>query len=293
MTAPARFLILGIAQDAGYPQAGCRGACCARAWADPAARRHAASAAVVEPGGGRRWLIDATPDFRAQLHALDRLAPVAGSPGLAGIFLSHGHMGHYTGLMQLGREAMGARGVPVYALPRLAAMLQSQAPWADLVAQGAILLRPLRAGEPVPLAPETALTAFPVPHRAERTETAGFRIRGPRSNVCYIPDIDSWDAWDDWGHRIEDLITGADRVYADGTFFDAGELPGRRIERIPHPLIKQTLGRLAGLDAADRAKLRFIHLNHSNPALDPESAAAREIRRAGFGLAEEGEGVDV
>lgn len=91
---PARspfIVVLGIAQDGGSPQAGTKDD---PGWDDPALRRRVASLGLVDPPSGGRWMFDATPDFREQLHHLDRVAPVAGIPGLAGIFLTHAHIGH-------------------------------------------------------------------------------------------------------------------------------------------------------------------------------------------------------
>ena len=65
-------------------------------------------------------MIDTTPDFREQLALLHRSAPGC---RLAGILLTHAHMGHYTGLIQLGREAWNTQRMPVYAPPRMAAFL--------------------------------------------------------------------------------------------------------------------------------------------------------------------------
>ena len=84
-------MVLGIAQDGGVPQAGTKEH---PAWADPDARRLAVSLALVDPVSSERWLFEATPDFREQLHELDRQAPVTHKPGIAGIFLTHAHIGH-------------------------------------------------------------------------------------------------------------------------------------------------------------------------------------------------------
>ena len=40
-------VVLGITQDGGYPQAGCKKECCRDAWKDPARRRHASSRMMV------------------------------------------------------------------------------------------------------------------------------------------------------------------------------------------------------------------------------------------------------
>ena len=280
------IIVLGVAQDAGVPQAGSPSSA---AWDDPAQRRLAACLGLVDPEAGLRWMIEATPDFKDQLHRLDLAFPVAESPGLAGILLTHAHMGHYTGLMHLGHEAMGARDVPVFAMPRMAEFLASNGPWDQLVRYRNIVLRPLADGESLTLSPRLTITPFRVPHREEYSEVVGYVIRGLRRGVLFIPDIDRWEAWDRQGTRIEEILATVDVAYLDGTFYDAGELPGRDLSTIPHPLIVDSMKRLAALPATERGKIRFLHLNHSNPALAPSSAARRAVEGAGFHVAEEGE----
>jgi pyrroloquinoline quinone biosynthesis protein B len=277
-------VVLGVAQDAGYPQAGCKKECCAPAWTDPSRRRNVACLAIVDPQTHQRWMIDATPDFRAQLRMLDRVEPPASTPGLAGILLTHGHIGHYTGLMFLGHESIGARGVPVYAMPRMREFLTGNGPWDQLVRFGNIKLQALAAETPVKLNKRISVTPLRVPHREEYTEVVGFRIAGPKQSVLFIPDIDKWGRWD---RKIEDLIATVDVAYLDGTFYADGEIPSRDMSQIPHPFISESMKRFAPLPAAERAKIRFIHLNHTNPALNANSAVARAIREAGFGVANE------
>lgn len=285
-------LVLGIAQDAGYPQAGCRKPCCAPAWADPARRRHAACLALVYPGAGRRWLIDATPDLREQLRALDLACPPAWdrpAPALDGIFLTHGHLGHVLGLLQLGKEVMGARGVPVYAMPRLLAFLRGQEPWAALERGGHVALQALAAHEPVRLSGGLTVEPIPVPHRDELTETVAFLIGGPNHKLLYLPDIDGWPQAETVGLTLPALLAGVDRAYLDATFFDDAELPGRDMSQVPHPTAIDTLARVAELPSAERTKLRLIHLNHTNPLLQPGAPQQAAVLAAGAGLAEEGE----
>jgi pyrroloquinoline quinone biosynthesis protein B len=279
-------MVLGITQDGGYPQAGCTKECCEKAWADPSRRRSVASLAIVDPGTHQRWLIDATPDFREQLRTLDQIAPAASSPGLEGIFLTHGHIGHYTGLMQLGREVIGAKRVPVYAMPRMRKFLETSGPWDQLVKLGNIALRSLTTAGPIILNSRLSVTPLLVPHRDEYTETVGFVIRGPARAVLYLPDIDKWAKW---STPLAEALSSVDVAYLDGTFYAEGEIPGRNMAEIPHPFMVETLALLAPLPPEQRAKVRFIHLNHTNPALDPESEATRLLNRAGVTVAHEGE----
>lgn len=282
-------VVLGNAQDGGHPQAGTPPG---PAW-DPARRRLATSLAIVDPESGERWLLEATPDFRDQLHLLDQVAPAEGVPGLSGIFLTHAHVGHYSGLIHLGREIIGARGVPVYGMPRMLAFLRSNGPWDQLVRLENISLRPLAHGVPVRLNERIRVTPFLVPHRDEYSETVGFRIEGPTRSVVFLPDIDKWERWDAEGTRIEDVVADVDVAYLDGTFFADGEVPGRAMAEIPHPFVVETLERFSGAPAAVREKIRFIHLNRTNPALFADSPERVRIEAAGFRVAEALERVEL
>ena len=284
------LIVLGIAQDGGTPQAGTKEH---PGWTDPAFRRFATSLALVDPVSKQRWIFDATPDFREQLHRLDVIAPHEGKPGLAGILLTHAHMGHYTGLIHLGHESMGSKGVPVYAMPGMRKYLRDNGPWSQLVRYENIVLRPLEDSVAVRLNERLSITPFLVPHRQEYSEVVGFRIEGPNRSALFVPDIDSWEEWDEIGARIEEMIAQADIAYLDGTFFANGEIPGRDMSGFPHPFITDSMSRFAGLAPEEKAKVRFIHLNHTNPALWPDSEAYRTVIESGFRLAEEGERVEL
>jgi pyrroloquinoline quinone biosynthesis protein B len=259
------------------------------AWRDPASARRAACAALVDPEEGAGWMVDATPDFRAQQWSLVESALAGRRCALAGILLTHAHMGHYTGLMHLGREGMGSRELPIHCLPRLAGFLENNGPWDQLVRLRNVVLHRVSDGETIRLSGRLQAMAVTVPHRDEYSETAGYRVEGPRRSALYVPDIDGWDAALTAGISIEALLASVDGAYLDGTFFDERELPGVRREQIPHPTIAESLARFAPLPAEERAKIRFIHLNHSNPAVDPGSPERRAVEEAGMAVAEEGE----
>jgi pyrroloquinoline quinone biosynthesis protein B len=279
-------VVLGVAQDGGVPHAGCARECCRAAWTNPALHRRVSCLAIVDPKTSERWMIDATPDFPAQLHKLNDIAPITSHQILSGIFLTHGHIGHYTGLMHLGREVMGTHEVPVYAMSRMMEFLSTSGPWDQLVRLRNIILQPLQDGVTVKLNERISVQPFLVPHRDEYTETIGFRISGPQRSVIFIPDIDKWEKWT---RRIEDVLAEVDRAYLDGTFYADGEVPGRTMSEIPHPFIVESIQRFSTLPAVEKAKVRFIHLNHTNPALHENSEATRRINDAGFHVAKEDE----
>lgn len=284
------LIVLGIAQDGGVPQAGSK---MHKGWEDSEFARRVVSLGVVDPVTSERWLIDATPEFREQLHVLDGVCPVDGVPGLRGIFLTHAHMGHYTGLMFLGLESMGADRVDVYAMPLMREFLSTNGPWDQLVRYENIVLRPLEERTRVQMNERLAITPYEVPHRQEYSEVVGFVIEGPNKSVLYIPDIDQWEHWDKRGTRIEDAIAKVDVAYLDGTFYANGEIPGRDMSGFPHPFIAHSMERFAALPPSERSKVRFIHLNHTNPALNPDGDVRKEIERKGFRVAEEMERVEL
>jgi pyrroloquinoline quinone biosynthesis protein B len=280
------LVILGIAQDGGYPQAGCKKSCCTSVAENPALQRYTSCLAIVDPSTSDRWLIDATPDFREQLQRLDLVHPNTNPPWLNGIFLTHAHMGHYTGLMHLGREAIGAVGIPVYAMPKMIDFLSNNGPWDQLVHLDNISLQPIQNDIPVRLNERLIITPLIVPHRDEYTETVGYRIDGPKGSALYIPDIDKWGKW---GQSVTEMISRVSVAYLDGTFFDEGEIPGRDMDDIPHPFIVESIRSFESLPGTDRSKVRFIHLNHTNPAIKPGNDARIFIEGKGMKVAEEGE----
>lgn len=307
--------VLGTAQDGGFPHAACSHDLCVEARRDPALARRVASLAVVLPESGRVFLVDATPDLPEQLQALaDVRDPPEGRVDRApvdGVLLTHAHVGHYLGLAYFGYEALHTRDLPVWATPRMARFLRDNGPWSQLVSRGNVELRELEvpqsrgsgparpeppaeeraergrsAGAAVPLGDGVVVRAVPVPHRDEYTDTVGFRLEGPRATVLYVPDTDSWDAW---GDRLDEALSGVDVALVDGTFYSAAELPGRDVAEIGHPLITDSLARFGEAVRSGGLRVLFIHLNHSNPALDPESPERRAIEEAGFRVAADGE----
>lgn len=282
------LVVLGVAQDAGMPQIGNPAD---PAWRDQSLARLATSLAVVDHRDGRRYLFEATPDLRVQLQRLDQYTPASSaSLGLDGIFLTHAHIGHYAGLMFLGHESAGARDVPVYAMPRMTEFLSSNGPWDQLVRYGNIRLHALADGESITLAERFMVTPQRVPHRDEYSETVGYSIRGPGQSIYFLPDIDSWDRWArEFGVEIEAVIRAHDIAYLDATFYDDRELPGRDMSAIPHPRIAAMMDRFDALPVTERQKVRFIHLNHTNPARYDDSPQRRHIDERGYQVAEEGE----
>ncbi len=284
------LIVLGIAQDAGFPQAGCAKSCCSAAWKDKSLRRLVVSIGIIDHASKQRWLLDCTPDFPDQLRMLDEVCPVEKTPGLDGIFLTHAHIGHYSGLIHLGREAIGAKQVPTFVMPKMKQFLTTNGPWSQLVKLENVSLQTMKNDESIKLNERVSITPFLVPHRDEFSETVGFKISGPDKTAVFLPDIDKWSRWD---QSIEKLIQACDIAYLDGSFFENGEIPGRDMALIPHPFVAESINRFAALDETERKKVRFIHFNHTNPVLQPKSPAAASVQRAGMAIASEGEMIEL
>lgn len=277
--------VLGIAQDGGIPQTGDFDH---PGWNQSGERHQVVSLGLVDPATRRHWMFEATPDFPRQLTELHRESGF-GNPQdstlLNGIFLTHAHMGHYTGLMFLGYESLSADRLPVYAMPEMRRYLRENGPWSQLVTYHNIELRPLTADSTTELNSRLTVTPIPVPHRQEFSEVVGYRIQGPNSSALFIPDIDTWD---EWGRSLEVLVSSVDYAFLDGTFYDDGELPGRDMSGIPHPRIIETMDRLQHLPDSVRNGIHFIHFNHTNPVLKPGSPERDSVLQRGFNLALEG-----
>ena len=278
--------VLGIAQDGGYPQAGCTAEHCLRHWRGEEEKRHVVSLGLTDQASGQNWLFEATPDFTSQLQQLQQ---ASGSSSLSGIFLTHAHMGHYAGLLQLGREAMGAKGIPVYVMPQMKKFLENNAPWSQLVALGNIKLILMEQDKPIQLTPTLRVRPLQVPHRDEFSETVGFRIETSEKSLLFIPDIDKWPLWE---KDIRAEVARVDVALLDATFYQEGELPNRNMSEIPHPFVAETIALFFPLPAADKRKVKFIHFNHTNPLMldGPERDT---VKKLGFELATEGERIQL
>ena len=285
-TARFELFVLGIAQDGGLPHLGCDRPCCATARRE-GRRLRPASLGIHDRATGRLALVEATPAVESQIADLHRLAGTTGRGRAVvdAVLITHAHVGHYLGLAHFGREVAATRGVPVFATTRLCGFLRAHGPWQQLVALDEISLKEIAPRTPFPVLDGLTVTAIPVPHRDEFSDTVAFRIRGPERTALFVPDVDRWDKAPG---LLDELLEGVDVAFVDGTFWDARDLPGRSILEVPHPPMTDTMQRLAERARARPGSIRFLHCNHTNPALHDPAVKTR-IEAAGFAVATEGE----
>lgn len=278
------LVVLGITQDGGYPHAGCRRQCCQMVYDGDRSPKMPVCLGLVDPANKKLYMLEATPAFPEQWRRLQDISGFHDNRVPEGIFLTHAHIGHYAGLMHLGREVMGAKNAAVYAMPRMGDFLRTNGPWSQLVDLQNIEIQPLRVDSAISLPGGLRITPFAVPHRDEFSETVGYRIEGPKKKVLFIPDIDKWSKWS------RDIVAEVGRVdYAllDATFYRDGELQGRAMKEVPHPFVEETMQLFQQQAPEERAKVTFIHFNHTNSLLwDKE--AQKAVRERGFSIASEG-----
>lgn len=283
------IIVLGTTQDAGSPHIACQKACCKSLFDSGDQSRMVVSLGLVDPIAKATYLMEATPDMPRQLKSLKKKAPWT-SETTDGIFLTHAHIGHYTGLMYLGKEAMNADRQPVHVMPAMDTFLRKNGPWSQLVTNDNIALRLLQQNTPVQLTDQLQVTPFIVPHRDEYSETVGYIIKGPKKSALFIPDIDKWEKWS--GDIVQE-IAKVDYAFVDGTFYDASEINNRDISLIPHPFIIESMEKFKDLPTNEKAKIHFIHFNHTNAALNPDSEQTKEILASGLHIARQGQVFDL
>ena len=275
--------ILGNTQDAGLPHIGCQHPFCEDNF-NVYEEHYTTSIAVVNSDLKKYILFEATPDITFQLNNLKKnifdefLLPES-------IYITHAHIGHYTGLMYFGREALGSKELIVRVLPRMSNFLQNNGPWSQLVDINNIKIKEINFGSSTKELANIDITPVKVPHRDEYSETAGYIIKGKNKKALFIPDIDKWEKWD---RDLSQLAKEFDFLLIDATFYDSKEI-NRDISEIPHPLVTETIDLLSGLSIENRNKVYFIHMNHTNMMLDPNSELSKLITSKGFNIARLGQ----
>lgn len=276
--------VLGIAQDAGFPQIDCKKPCCEVYYNKQEAKKLVSCLGLIDLEQQHKWIFDATPDISEQLHIL-KDNHLDNNIVVNGVFLTHAHIGHYTGLMQFGREALNTQAIPVYVMPKMKHFIENNQPWKQLVMLNNISLNSLKNDSTMVLNSNLRVTPFVVPHRDEFSETVGYKIQGHEKSALFIPDINKWHIWK---KNIIDEVKKVDYAFLDATFFKEGEV-SRPMTEIPHPFIVETVKLFEKESTKTKAKIYFIHLNHTNPGLKRAHRLKDSIQNLGFHFAKEGD----
>ncbi len=275
-------VVLGIAQDGGVPHPGCDCQTCLT-FSTTGNQLSPASIGVID--GDELHLIDVSRDLNRQL----RMLPKKGCK-VTDVWLTHGHLGHVDGIGLFGREAMGAKGIRIHASDSMMKLIEGTPRWKTMIDDGILIPCPFKGNMKIQTSQSLSITPVQVPHRDEWTDTHAFIIRGPSKSILHLPDHDTWKETlemvgmktiHEWFHSLE-----VDTFLIDGTFWSSDELEHQK--NVPHPPVLDTLQRL-GMKRDNAMDIRFIHLNHTNPLLNPESKETKHLKDSGWSLVNEGE----
>ncbi|MDD4932275.1 MAG: MBL fold metallo-hydrolase [Methylacidiphilaceae bacterium] len=293
-----RLLVLGSGAGGGVPQWNCRCSYCTQAREErdlpPSKKvfRHTqASIAIAETE--EPWLlVNASPDLCSQFAERAELSPpegsLRGSP-LGAVALTDGQIDHATGLLFLreGAELNLICTDPVWK------SLGSTFPIVPVLRHFLPVRRLAYPAELDSLIVEALpLPAGPAPYEAPTNESGhlvALRILGKKSGrrVVYAPGLPGISP------EFTDFVAGCDALFVDGTFWSEEELapmsPERRRSILrSHLPVSGPGGTLAWLSGLPIREKFYIHINNTNPILDPGSSPAKQVSEAGVQIAYDG-----
>ena len=275
--------ILGTAQDGGFPHIGCQKKCCDDFYKGISLKQKVVSLGLIDRKAQQKFLFEATPDISTQLADLEN-NHLKTNTIINGVFITHAHIGHYAGLLYFGKEALGKKDTRVYAMPKMKGFLENNGPWSQLVTDQNIVFSDLKKDTVIQLNHSLKVTPFLVPHRDEFSETVGYKIEGKNKSALFIPDINKWSLWE---KNIVEEVKRVDYAFLDATFFKEGEI-NRPMSEVPHPFVEETVDLFKNESLTTKNKVIFIHFNHTNPALQPNSKERNELTLLGYKFAKEG-----
>ena len=279
--------ILGIAQDAGIPQAGCSCERCLNAHENPELKRYPVSIGIQGVDGSKH-LIEVTKNLSEQLRTWSK-NKIEGNIFIPdSVTITHLHLGHIEGIGQFGKPIMGIKNLPIYLSQKNNDSIQERNDIKLMIKEENIKLISKNNFQPMNDCGFT-LEFIPIPHRSELGDTSAILIKGPKKNLLFLPDQDSWsETLDSFSVKsIRALLTSlrVDIALVDGTFWNLNELPGRDLSKIPHPTIEESIRRL-GIKKINDPDIFFIHLNHSNPVNDHDSEERNLVESYGWSICE-------
>ncbi|MEM8790539.1 MAG: pyrroloquinoline quinone biosynthesis protein PqqB [Pseudomonadota bacterium] len=290
-----RIIILGSAAGGGLPQWNCGCPNCVKARAGKIPSRTQSSIAVS--ANGADWaVINASPDIRSQINATPALHPTGlrDSP-IRSVFVTNGDIDHIAGLLTL-RER---QAFTLFATSEIMSVLDENRIFTalnpDYVKRTRITLE-----NPFELTAGVTATAYPVPGKVplfmegeevatdlEGEQTVGVELSAGAATAHYIPGCAQIT------DKITSRIGGADALLFDGTVWQndemaregVGEKTGQRMGHIP---MMGEHGSITGLSSVSVGQKVFVHMNNTNPVLDPENGERAEAEAAGWVISEDG-----
>ena len=292
---PFRALILGAAAGGGLPQWNCGCPNCNRARKGEIPPQTQSSLAVT--GDGVEWaILNASPDIRTQLAATTNLHPTGlRSMPVRSVLVTNGDIDHVAGLLTL-REM---QPFCLFATESIHGVL-SDNPIFDALNVDVVERRSISLDVPFELVHGVTATLFAVPGKVplylegETVETelvgeqtVGVALEAEGTRAFYIPGCATLNA----GLRAR--LEGADILFFDGTLWTDDEMVraglGKKTgKRMGHMSMSGAEGSMAALSDLNIGRRIFVHMNNTNPVLDPRSSERAEAEAKGWTIGQDG-----
>lgn len=302
-----RVHVLGSAAGGGFPQWNCNSGNNRRLFEGTTRAESRTQSSITVSADGERWvLINASPDVRQQVIAFEglRARPGTRETGVSAVVLMDSQVDHTTGLMVL-REGDPLNvwctrpvqedlttGLPFFTVLEHYCSVR----WHEIA-----LVQP--AFE-VPQAPGLRFTAIPLesaappysPHRnnPHPGDNIGLLIEDPASGgaLFYAPGLGKP------GAKITQAMAAADCLLIDGTFFYADEMArmgvgSKTAAEMGHLPQSGPHGMLALLANYPDKRRILIHINNTNPILDPDSEERATVEAIGVEVAHDGMDIEL
>jgi pyrroloquinoline quinone biosynthesis protein B len=288
-------LILGVAAGGGLPQWNCGCENCNRARRGEIPSLTQSSIAVSADGA--HWVVlNASPDIRTQLAASPPLHPTGPrvSP-IVGVLVTNGDIDHVAGLLTL-RES---QTFTLYGTAEILDVIGAN-PIFDALAPSSVTRQAIALETSFDLAPGLSATLFAVPGKIplylegsdvrtdlEGEQTVGVELTAGGATAFYIPGCARMT------QRLEDRLRGAGLVFFDGTVWRDDEMISAGVgqktgARMGHMAMSGAQGSIAAFASLGVARKVFVHMNNTNPVLDPASPERAEAEAAGWAVGMDG-----
>ena len=305
-----RIHLLGTAAGGGVPQWNCNCDVCREARSGSGRVRPRTQSSVAVSADGRHWfLLNASPDIRAQIENFPPLHPsgnkLRNSP-IEGVLLTNADLDHSLGLLLL-RE--GEKVLVHAAKPVQIALTQgiSIAPTLHFFS-GSEWIQPPSAPEPLPRRDGSAsgmsYEAIPLSGKPPRfmkgkaapstTNTVGYRITDEQTGrrLLFLPDVAEAN------ENISRLFSECDALLFDGTFWSENEMRERHVGtlaaaemgHLPISGEKGSLNVLANLRIKHKI---YTHINNTNPILIEDSPESVAVKAAGCIVGQDGMEIEI
>ena len=293
MTLRAR--ILGAAAGGGLPQWNCGCTNCNLARAGKIPPQSQSSVAVS--GNGRDWaILNASPDIRDQMAKAPELHPTGlRDMPLRSVLVTNGDIDHVAGLLVLREQ----QKFDLFATGEIHDVL-AQNPMFDALRADCVDRKKIALDQPVEIAPDLTATLFAVPGKVplylegdevqtdlEGEQTVGVALSAGGKTGYYIPGCALVTP------TLADRVRGADLVMFDGTLWRDDEMIANGLsqktgQRMGHISMSGEEGSIEAFKDLNISRKIFVHMNNSNPVLNPGSEERRAAEAAGWTVGEDG-----